>query len=423
MRCGLKFVLAALVALLAMPAVASADLFAPDTSFGSGVQPSGRFVQIGGIATDNAGRVYVADTGAGRVEVFDSGEDGNTYLASIGVGKLVQPVDVRVDQRNRIFVTDQGTDKVVEFDSLNTGAPYMREWGGSGTALGNMSGPRFVYPDDTGLVWNTEAGNVRVQWFEPKNKQMVPVAAFGTADPPTFNNPEGLVIDEASKQIYISNFSSTDGAVRVFDYRGLYLGTLAGPGTGRGQLNSPRGLTLDPFGRVIVADSGNNRLDVFNSFSGGGGVIDSYAGDLQAPVDVATAPGAWVYVSDSGSGTVRRLHYDDADLDGVLDTYDNCKGVYNPDQEDTDRDGLGDACDPDIDNDGVPNAQDKCPQLPGPASNNGCPLPKVAARRAAASVHCSTRRGTRHARRACEARKAAAVRRALRALARAQQHT
>jgi DNA-binding beta-propeller fold protein YncE len=412
MRRALPSLLAALVVLLAMPAAASAELFAADSSFGSGVQASGKFVQVGGVATDNAGRVYVADTGAGHIEVFDSGEFGNKFLQTIGDGKLVRPIDVEVDLRNRIFVTDEGTDKVVEFDTLSDGAPYMREWGGSGTELNKMSGPRFVHTDTTGLAFNTEAGNVRVQWFAPKDKQMIALGAFGTADPPPFNNPEGLTLDEATRQIYVSNYSDTDGAVRVFDNRGFYLGQVAGPGSGPGQVRSPRGLSIDPLGRLIVTDSGNNRVDVFTPWAAGSGFIDSYSGDLSAPVDVQFAPGALVYVSDAGSNTVKRLHYDDADRDGVLDSQDNCLGLANPDQENMDRDKLGDACDPDADGDGVPNELDKCPtSRRGPdANHDGCSDTLVARR----SVHCSTSRGTKHARRACEARKRAAVRRALR---------
>jgi Thrombospondin type 3 repeat/NHL repeat len=412
MRRALLPLLAALVAALAMPAAASAELFSADSSFGSGVQPGGRFVQVGGVATDNAGRVYVADTGAGRIEVFDSGEFGNVYLRSIGEGVLVRPVDVEVDLRNRIFVTDEGTDKVVEFDTLNDGAPFMRDWGGGGTELNRMSGPRFVYTDQTGLAFNTEAGNVRVQWFAPKEGQMVAVSAFGTAEPAPFNNPEGLTLDNATRQIYVSNNHPTEGAVRVYDNRGFMLGQVAGPGPGLGQVSSPRGLSIDPLGRLIVADSGNNRVDVFDPWSQGGNFVSSYGGGLQAPVDVQFAPGALVYVSDAGSGTVKRLHYDDADTDGAIDARDNCPGVANPDQSNMDRDRNGDACDGDADGDGVPNEADRCPtSRRGPdANHDGC-SDTVQARR---SVHCSTKRGTKAARRACEARKRAAVRRALR---------
>jgi hypothetical protein len=413
MRRALPLLLAALVAVLAVPAAASAELFSPDFTFGSGVQPNGRFVQIGGVATDNAGRVYVADTGAGRIEVFDSGPFGNVYLRSIGEGTLVRPVDVEVDLRNRIFVTDEARDKVVEFDTLNDGAPYMREWGGTGTELNRMSGPRFVHTDTTGLAFNTEAGNVRVQWFAPKDKQMVTLGAFGTAEPAPFNSPEGLTLEEGTRQIYVSNNSATEGGVRVYDSRGFYLGQVAGPGSGRGQVSSPRGVNFDSAGRLIVADSGNNRLAVFTAWSEGASTfVDSYSGGLQAPVDVQFAPGAIVYVSDAGSGTVQRLHYDDADRDGVLDSHDNCGGLANSDQSNMDRDGQGDVCDPDADGDGVANAVDRCPtSRRGPDANqDGCSDTVVARR----SVKCSTTRGTKQARRACAARKRAAVRRALR---------
>jgi Thrombospondin type 3 repeat len=34
----------------------------------------------------------------------------------------------------------------------------------------------------------------------------------------------------------------------------------------------------------------------------------------------------------------------DTDADGISDTADNCKLLYNPDQLDSDLDGTGDAC-------------------------------------------------------------------------------
>ena len=54
----------------------------------------------------------------------------------------------------------------------------------------------------------------------------------------------------------------------------------------------------------------------------------------------------------------------DSDGDGIDDAADNCSATANADQADLDADGLGDACDSDIDGDGVANSTDAYPNDP-----------------------------------------------------------
>ncbi len=56
----------------------------------------------------------------------------------------------------------------------------------------------------------------------------------------------------------------------------------------------------------------------------------------------------------------------DDDGDGVGDDADVCPAAYDPEQTDSDGDGAGDACDEDADGDWVADAEDNCPGLYNP---------------------------------------------------------
>ena len=363
--------LCAAVAMAALPAAGHADaLLRSEAVFGSFADPAG-------LATDDGGRVYVADAGAGRVDVFDSASDGNRPLGTIGAGELVRPVGVAIDNRGRIYVADAGRGVVVRYTSWVDGAEQSRVIGAPGTALEQFGNPRFLVPDSESRIYVVERDNVRVQWLSTAGDA---IAAFGVGDPAPFDQPEGID-RERSGVLYVTNAGPGAGALRMYDRRGLLLGEVAGAGAGPGQLNAPRGIVRDPVGRLIVADSGNDRVQVLNAPSVGPGALDVYSGRadtaLSRPADVALAPGANLYVTDAGNGRVARLAYDDTDDDGAMDARDTCSGIPNQDQRDTDRDGRGDACDEDDDNDGVTDQPDLCPRSARQpdANRDGCADP------------------------------------------------
>lgn len=70
---------------------------------------------------------------------------------------------------------------------------------------------------------------------------------------------------------------------------------------------------------------------------------------------------------------------DDKDGDKVLNDYDNCPLVANLSQYDFDEDGIGDECDADVDGDAVSDDIDKCLQTPvGQAVNiEGCSIQEL----------------------------------------------
>lgn len=327
----LGLVLALCLVPLAVPTAASAAFLEPAGSFGAA---EGEFEDLRGVATDDAGRVYVANAARGRVEVYDNARNGNVFLRSVGEGRLTSPTGVTVDNRSRIYVSDAGRGAVVQFEALADDAVFRRTF----TFTEGGASPRQLDVDRTAQVFAAEHDGSRVQVVTIKGRDLVGTTVFSA----TVGETEGVAVDGGGR-VYVSSANEDNGEVRALDERGQVLRVIAPAGerkeieappkdgerfepAGGGTVNAPKQLARDRLGRLVVADSGNDRVQVFAGYDQGSALLASYGtsgngGDqLQNPSGVAVAPGAILYVADAGNRRIVRLRLDDENADGNFDS-------------------------------------------------------------------------------------------------------
>ena len=259
----------------------------PMARWGSSSQNEGKFNNPQGIATDAAGNVYVADSFNDRIQMFTP---GGTYITGWGEygtddGQFRLPVGVAVDSAGNLYVADSYNDRIQRrspdgvWESLNEPGQFDR--------------PEGVAVDNAGNVYVADTYNNQFQWRSPEG------VWESLGEPGQFDLPKDVAVDSAGN-LYVTDSHndqiqrrSPDGVWTVW---------------GDSAFSSPVGIAVDAEDTIYVVDRDNNRIQKLNS---GGtvtatwGEFGSWPGKMSYPTYLAVGPGGGIYVADTGNDRVQ----------------------------------------------------------------------------------------------------------------------
>ncbi|RME90763.1 MAG: hypothetical protein D6766_12805 [Verrucomicrobia bacterium] len=266
------------------------------------------------LATDAAGRLYVADAGAGKLLVFDLA----TRRVVAGKDGLSQPLGVAVDSAGRVYVGEAGPGRVTVFDL------DWRKLGVLGAGSGEFQLPNYIAVDEDGgtvtVHVSDSAAHVVKSYVDGVLVRTLGGPAAGS-DEGEFDFPAGLwvspggelhVVDQNNHRIQV--FDRAGSLVRVFRIDADGLG-------GRVQ-----GICGDAHGRLFVADTFQGFVRVFDAtgrFLGHVGEYGTRPGHLRSPAGVAVdAAGQQLTVASLNTARVELFGLDQAPMLTVAPTSD-----------------------------------------------------------------------------------------------------
>lgn len=252
-----------------------------------------------GVATDYSDRLFIADTGASCVYVFDMKNSSYQVIEGTDEVPLRTPIAVAYAGNDEIFITDSSAGTVLRYNlkekTLQPLMPYKLQrptgiaysWctkllfvsdtaahqvvafdrngvenfrlGQRGTGEGEFNYPTDIWVDMDGQVYVTDALNARIQIFSVEGGF---IRSFGQPGdmPGSFAKPKGITVDPAG-HIYVCD--ALFDAVQIFDAEGNLLMTFGENGNKPGQFWMPSGIFADRKGYIYVTDTYNRRIQVF----------------------------------------------------------------------------------------------------------------------------------------------------------------
>ena len=198
------------------------------------------------------------------VEPPKADKEGRLTIGGYGAaeGLFIKPAGLAVDQEGNLYVADSGNHRVQKFDPNGV---FLAQVGGLGTGNGQFNEPWGLAVDAQGNLYVADTWNHRIQKFDKDLKYLTqwgnPASDLKNPRPTDFWGPRDVTVD-AQGNVWVADTGTS--RVLKFDANGTYLATLGGPGTETGKLNEPVGVEIAANGDIYVADAWNARIQRFD---------------------------------------------------------------------------------------------------------------------------------------------------------------
>jgi len=323
----------------------------PTTSGGAGF-----FVRPAGVVLDLSGDIFVADandhtikkiTPAGAVSVF-AGSSGIVGSAD-GTGtaaRFSQPAGLAIDNGGNLYVADSANATIRKITPLGVvttlaGVASIRGVNDGTGATALFSSPTGLAIDAAGDLYVTDSTANTIRKITPAGAVTTvagtPLARGeldGQGQAAQFNNPSGIAVDGAGNLFVADTFNDTirkitpAGAVTTLAGSAGLSGTFDGTGH-LALFNQPIGVAIDGSGNILVADSGNSTIRRISS----AGTVTTLAGIaaisgfrdgagssalFNQPQALVSSAAGYIFVADTGNALIREIATDETVSTPVL---------------------------------------------------------------------------------------------------------
>jgi sugar lactone lactonase YvrE len=303
-----------------------------------------RFNQPQGVAVDNAGNIYVADTGnytirkitpAGAVTTLagSAGNAGSTD-ASGSSARFYEPEGIAVkSDGSRIYVADTWNHTIRQITAAGAVSTLAGLAGNSGSTDASGSSARFYQPqgvavDGAGNIYVGDTGNHTIRKITSSGAVTTLAgsagnygSADGTGSSASFWAPQGVALDSATNLYVADSLNNTirkvtpGGAVSTLAGTAGTFGSQDGSG-GTARFWLPQSTAVDGQGNIYVADSANGTIrkiagttvsTVAGSASIGSADGTGSAAHFYGPSGAAIDSTGISYIADTGNSTIRKV--------------------------------------------------------------------------------------------------------------------